>query len=108
MEISDSNEKILKKFGIKPCRVKLDKFFSVIRIKCSAESSEENENLTCDEKQTNSHTFCVQIKRKMIENSSAKSSIPRKRVKFNETKIFHRIDESNLPAESSKRSCNNS
>lgn len=78
------NEKLLKKFGIKPCYVKLERIeFSGIRISCSELTSKKNINLKWSLTQDNLNTYSLKIKRKLQRDDS--DELPtQKRVKFNE------------------------
>ncbi|XP_031625310.1 uncharacterized protein LOC116341966 [Contarinia nasturtii] len=74
---------IVENFKIKPCEVRLERLFlSKIRIRCTATSSEKNDNLVCHIKQDEINTFSIRIKRKNVDRMDNNKMNPRKRVKF--------------------------
>lgn len=59
-----------KKYGIKPCLVMLNReMYSKIRIKCTVDSSEENEQFTCILNQVSNNVFSIKIKRKFVDDA---------------------------------------
>lgn len=98
MKSKKSKEDILKKFGIKPCSINLEKSdFSKIKMTCSAESTEENIKLFCDINQTDSNTFSIKIKRKIIDKESdGGSSNLKKRFKISASPTVQHLNDKNI------------
>lgn len=89
MDFNKVNEKLLNKFDIKPCRVKLQRIaISDIRISCSEQTTMENIDLKWSLTQENPNTFSLKIKRTLCNDGS--DDLPaQKRIKFNQVAVNH-------------------
>lgn len=88
MESNNLYKRILSKYDIKPCLVKLTPLntveFKKIKIKCKATSSDKNEKLLCDIGQQDGNTFSIKIKRLRADQIVPEVEVKPKKVKFSE------------------------
>lgn len=86
MAENNSNDRFLKEFNIKPCRVRLDRGnFSKIRMTCKATSSEKHVKLICDMKQTGINTILIKVATKRPINEELDEIHPAKKANLSES-----------------------